>query len=232
MSDVDRPVVVIQHLEPEGPALIADALARRGHRVEVIRTDLGDPVPTDATALAGLVVMGGPMSAGSDEDFPSRSAEIGLIADAVDRGVPVLGICLGAQLLAVAGGASIIRGEVPEIGWGTATMEPGAADDPLFMRMTGELAVLHWHGETFGLPAGAVHLASSAAYPNQAFRLGPTAWGLQFHLEVDGAAVERFVSSFGDEADDPGAISRDASDQLARSVDQRDLILGRFAALI
>jgi len=231
VSDVQRPVLVIQHLEPEGPALIADALAARDHRIEVVRTDLGQPVPADASALAGLVVMGGPMSAGSDDGFPSRRAEIGLLRDAVNRGVPVLGICLGAQLLAVAGGAAIVGGDRPEIGWGTVQLEPGAADDPLFSELTGELAVLHWHGETFDLPAGAVHLASSAGYPNQAFRLGPRAWGLQFHLEVDLAAVERFVTSFGDEAEDPQAIRLDAVDQLARSADQRDRILGRFAAV-
>ena len=221
---------MIQHLEPEGPALIGDALARRGLPVATVRTDLGEAVPADASELTGLVVMGGPMSAGSDVDFPSRVAEVALLRDAVDRGVSVLGICLGAQLLAVAGGAAIRRGATPEIGWGTVAIEPGAQDDPLFAGVTGELAVLHWHGDTFDLPAGAVHLASSSAYPNQAFRLGPAAWGLQFHLEVDQAATDRFVASFGDEADDPGAISRDAAGQLARSSAVRTLVLDRFAA--
>ena len=106
----DQAVVVIQHLEPEGPALIGDALVRRGAQMDVVRTDLGHAVPADASGLAGLVVMGGPMSAGSDVGFPSRRAEVALLRDAVDQGVPVLGICLGAQLLAVAGGAAIRRG--------------------------------------------------------------------------------------------------------------------------
>ena len=228
----DQAVVVIQHLEPEGPALIGDAMVRRGLRVDTVRTDLGETVPTDASELAALVVMGGPMSAGSDQDFPSRQSEIALLRDALDRAVPVLGICLGAQLVAVAGGAAIHRGPTPEIGWGTVSIEPGAAEDPLLRGLTGELAVLHWHGDTFDLPEGAIHLASSAAYPNQGFRLGPRAWGLQFHLEVDQAAVDRFVASVGHEAADPAAISREAGERLARSAADRDLVLDRFAALV
>jgi GMP synthase-like glutamine amidotransferase len=226
-----RPVLVVQHLAPEGPALIGTALAARGCTFEVVRVDTGAALPPDLAGHAGLVVMGGPMSASSDDGFPTRLAEVALIADALERGIPMLGVCLGAQLLAVAAGAAIRSGGVPEIGWGTVQV-PGGADDPLFEGVGPDLSVLHWHGETFDLPDGAVHLASSAAYPNQAFRMGPSAWGLQFHLEVDEAAVKRFVDSFGDEADDPEAIAREARSQLSVSADDRTLILDRFARLI
>src|SRR6478609_10402135 len=114
-----RPVLVVQHLEPEGPVWIGTALAQRGHAVEVVRVDLGAPLPEDLAGHAGLVVMGGPMSAASDDGFPSRLAEVALITDALRRGVPMLGVCLGAQLLAVAAGAPIRSGGAPEIGWGT-----------------------------------------------------------------------------------------------------------------
>lgn len=232
MGDRTAPILVVQHLEPEGPGLVADALARAGHRIEVVRTDLGQAVPTDLAGYSALVVMGGPMSAGSDDGFPSREAEVALLRDGLDRRLPVLGICLGAQLLAVAGGAGIRRGPQPEIGWGAVRTAPGASGDPLFGDVADELTVLHWHGDTFDLPDGAVHLASSAAYRNQAFRLGPTAWGLQFHLEVGESQVHGFVDAFRDEADDPDAIVDGAPGHLARSAAARALILDRFAALV
>lgn len=226
----DDGVLVVQHEEPEGPALVGAALARAGVAIDVVRIDLGRPLPVDLARRRGLVILGGPMSASSDDGFPTRGAEVALAVDAIERGVPMLGICLGAQVLAVAAGSTIRPAEHPEIGWGTVRVEPGASGDPLFDGITGELAVLHWHEDTFDLPAGAVHLASSNACPSQAFRAGPSAWGLQFHLEVDRAAVERFVASFGHETDDPEALLAATDAQLARSASERDRILGRFAA--
>ena len=227
-----RPVLVVQHLEPEGPARITDALDRADQPVDVVRVDLGEPLPEDLSAHAGLVVMGGPMSAGSDEGFPTRRQELELLREAVSTSVPTLGVCLGAQLLAAAGGAAIERTGPPEIGWGEVQLAPAASDDPLLAGPAGSVTVLHWHGETFSLPSGAVLLASSTSYEHQAFRLGPCAWGLQFHLEVDEGAVRRFVRAFGDEAEDPEGILREAPGQLARSQGRRAQVLDRFAALI
>lgn len=225
-------VLLVQHHESEGPALIADALDRTGCSLELIRTDLGQTLPHGLAGYAGLVVMGGPMSAGSDDDFPTRLTEVALIRDALDRRLPMLGVCLGAQLLAVAGEAEIRRGPRAEIGWGTVHLEPAAQGDPLFGEMQGDLTVLHWHGETFDLPDGAVHLASSRLYASQAFRLGLSAWGLQFHVEVDPAAIARFVDAFGHEAPDGQSIVRDAPERLARSQSERHTLLERFAHTI
>ncbi len=118
------------------------------------------------------------------------------------------------------------------MGWGTVALAPEAATDPLLAGIRGALPVLHWHGETFALPPGAVLLASSDAYPHQAFRLGAAAWGLQFHLEVDAAAVARFVATFGTEADDPDAIVAAAPAWLARSAEVQATVFGRFAGLV
>ena len=230
-----RPVLVVQHLEPEGPALIADALdrlGRLGRPVDVVRVDRGEPLPADLSGHAGLVVMGGPMSAGSDDGFPTRQHEVELLRRAVSTSVPTLGVCLGAQLLAVAGGGTIERTGPPEIGWGEVQLTDAVAGDPLFQGPVGTMTVLHWHGETFTLPAGAVLLASSDRYDHQAFRLGECAWGLQFHLEVDAAAVQRFVDSFGQDAEDPQAILREAPQRLARSEARRTQVLERFASLV
>ncbi|MCB0978371.1 MAG: type 1 glutamine amidotransferase [Acidimicrobiales bacterium] len=227
--------LVVQHLAPEGPAAIADALSAAGHRVDVVRVDRGDPLPGDLADVSTLVVMGGPMSARSDDDFPTRRDEIDLLRTALDRQVPVLGVCLGAQLLAVAAGGEVHAGHGAEIGWARIVSTRDAADDPLFGPLPDEIDVLHWHGETYDLPSGAVHLARSDAYEQQAFRVGPCAWGLQFHLEVDRGGVETFVAEFPDDAAKaPGgadAILASTDASLARLTPHRTGFLERFATI-
>jgi len=194
-------VLVVQHNPAEGPALLAVALTAADCAPVIVRTDRGDPIPSAIGDHAGLVVMGGASSAASDEGFPTRLEELALLADAVAAGVPTLGVCLGAQLLAAATGGSVHPGEQPEIGWAPVTLSADAEIDPLFAGCPQTFNVLHWHGETFHLPPAATHLAASASYRNQAFRVGDAAWGLQFHIEVDRAAVTAFVKAFDDEAD-------------------------------
>lgn len=212
--------LIIQHARVERAYLVGEALVARGVDLDVLEVFDGRPVPRDASGADGVVVMGGPASAVSDDGFPSRREELALLADAVRRRVPTLGVCLGAQLLAIAVGGTVSAGKAgPEIGWGTVDLSPEAAGDPLFAGMPSPLAVLHWHRDTFSLPPGGVRLASNARYPNQAFRLGTRAWGLQFHLEVDLGAVRDFVGAFGDEAaaagSDPDGIERAAPAALA-----------------
>lgn len=229
--------LVVQHVEPEEPYGIAVALTAAGVPVEVARPFAGEELPTTLTGWDGLVVMGGPMSAGSDDGFPSRKAELALLAEAIETGRPALGICLGAQLLAVAGGAAVYPGAAgPEIGWGTVELTADAATDELLGDLPASVPVLHWHGDTFDLPAGAIRLGSNENYANQAFRLGRRAWGLQFHVEVDATAVERFVAAFAAEAQavgvDPAEISRSAAGRLPAREEIGRVVGGRFAALV
>ncbi|MFD5829795.1 type 1 glutamine amidotransferase [Lentzea sp. NPDC060358] len=172
--------VVIQHVPFEGPGLITPALFAVGSTVSVVRADLGDDLPA-AAQLDVLVVMGGPMGALDDHEHPHLARERELIADCVRLGKPVLGVCLGAQLLAAALGARVHRGPVEEIGAGT--VEITATDDPVLSPFGPSLPVVHWHGDTFDLPEGARLLARSDLYAHQAFRCG-TAYGLQFHVEI------------------------------------------------
>jgi GMP synthase-like glutamine amidotransferase len=184
-----RPWAVLQHVPFEGPGLIETVLVDAGRDVEVIRLDLGDDLP-DPRSIAGLVSMGGPMGVHDSDDHPWLAPERVLLAAAVDAGLPVLGVCLGAQQLALALGAEVTTGPVAEVGPGQVELTAAGRLDPVFGPEYGGLAAttvpcVHWHQDTFSLPPDAVHLAATRPCPHQAFRSGDRAYGLQFHVEVD-----------------------------------------------
>jgi len=229
--------LVVQHVAPESPFAIAEALVDAGVALDIRRVFAGAPIPGDADGLDGLVVMGGPMSAASDAGFPSRGAELALIRAALAAGVPTLGVCLGAQLVALAAGADVYPGQRgPEIGWSPVTLTATCAGDPLFDGLPDGPTVLQWHGDTFDLPRGATLLAENATYANQAFAIGTTAWGLQFHIEVTVDAVEEFLAAFGSEVDGmpggTGAIRRATPAAVAALQPVRHAVLHRFAGLV
>ncbi len=229
--------LVVQHVEPERPYAIGDALGAAGVAVDLRRVFAGEPLPSDLTGFAGCVIMGGPMSACDDEGFPTRRFELDLLVDALAREVPTLGVCLGAQLLARAAGGKVFPGGAgPEVGWAPIELTRSAAHDPLLADIPARLTVLHWHGDTFDLPPGSAHLATSARYPTQAFRIGAVAWGLQFHLEVDDEAVGAFLDAFGSDAGRAGtsAASIDAATPGALDAlrPHRARVLARFAQLV
>ena len=176
--------VVLQHVEWEGPGIIAQEAQKRGCEVDIRRLDREDEFP-DANHVDGLVVMGGPLGAYEEEWYPYLRDERELLATVARRGSPVLGVCLGAQLLAKALGAKVFPGHGAEIGFGSIELTPAGQEDPLFAGAGNTLPVFHWHGDTFTLPEGAKLLASSRMYPHQAFRFGSRAYGLQFHVEPD-----------------------------------------------
>jgi GMP synthase-like glutamine amidotransferase len=229
--------LVVQHVAPESAFALHEALLAAGVHVDTRRVFAGDDVPSDASGLDGVIVMGGPMSATTNEGFPTRDAEVALLADALGTGIPTLGICLGAQLLAAAAGSAVYANpHGPEIGWAPVYLAPECRDDRLLADLPATLTVLHWHGETLDVPPGATLLISSDAYPNQAFRIGDMAWGVQFHLEVTAPAVAGFVDAFPEEAaGDPGgaeAIVAATPDALAGLGASRDLVCRRFADLV
>jgi GMP synthase (glutamine-hydrolysing) len=171
--------------------MIAEALTAAAVAVETrIVVDDPDPSLPDPRDLAALVVMGGPMGALDDDAHPGLAAERRLLAAAVEAGVPVLGVCLGMQLLAVALGAALHR-NATEIGFAPLDV---LADDPVLGPLGARPAVLHWHGDAVDLPAGATLLARTAQTPVQAFRAG-AALGLQFHLEVDAPLLAQWLAA-------------------------------------
>ena len=177
-------LTVLQHVEHEGPGLVATVARERGHDVDVVRPDRGDALPA-VEDLQALVVLGGPFPADDDEGHPWLAVERELLADAVRSGVPVLGICLGAQLMALALGGGLRRDAVTEVGYGHVELSLEGRADPLLGPAQLRLAVFHWHDDAFVPPPGAARLASSPEHADQAFRLGPHAYALQFHVETD-----------------------------------------------
>ena len=185
-------VVVLQHIACEPPGVYEDVLLEAGATIRRVELDEGDALPDWRTADA-IVVMGGPMSVNDEATLPWLAAEKAWIAEAVRAGVPLFGACLGVQLLAVSLGAEVTAGPEPEVGILPVFLTDEAADDPVFAELPRELLTLQWHGDTFTLPDGAVLLASSPAYANQAFRWGEHAYGVQFHLEVSREMAEEWA---------------------------------------
>jgi GMP synthase-like glutamine amidotransferase len=179
---ISAPILVLQHVECEPPAAYEDELLARGLSLHRVQVDRGGELP-DWRRFAAIIAMGGPMGAYEERAHPWLTAEKRTIADAVRAGKPYWGVCLGAQLLASSLGARVAPGPGPEIGVPPITLTEAAAEDPVFAAAPQSFRALSWHGDTYELPEGAVRLAGSELYPQQAFVLG-RAYALQFHLEV------------------------------------------------
>jgi GMP synthase-like glutamine amidotransferase len=185
-------VLVLQHIACEPPAVYEDVLLERRASIHRVELDEGERLP-DRREFDAIVAMGGPMSVNDDEELPWLRAEKALIKEAVHAGTPFFGACLGVQLLAASLGGRVAPGRAPEVGLLPVFLTDAAATDPVFADLPRELLTLQWHGDTFSLPAGAVLLASSPAYRNQAFRFGRSAYGVQFHLELSREMAEEWT---------------------------------------
>lgn len=188
-SSLPKTIYAIQHLAFEDLGALEDVFYQYGYRVRYF--DAGVDDLTTALAYDGLVViLGGPIGVYEQDDYPFLIDEISGLKQRLAANKPTLGICLGAQLIAYALGAPVYAGHAKEIGWSPLTLSQ-AANNPL--TTLGDTAVLHWHGDTFDLPAQAELLASSALYPNQAFKIGQNILALQFHIEVAEDDLEKWL---------------------------------------
>jgi GMP synthase (glutamine-hydrolysing) len=201
-----KPVLVVeQERSLEGLGLLGDRLDASGLPYRRLKLWESSFDGLRADEFAGIVPMGGNSHAWEEECRPFLRAERLFLGEAVERGVPVLGICLGAQVLARALGAEVGPGADPEIGWREIEPTDDAAGDPLFGHLTAPEGVYQWHHDGFELPEGARRLASSPLYPNQAFRVdGADAWGIQFHPEVDPEIFEVWIGRHPDEVREAG----------------------------
>ncbi len=185
-------VLAVIHGEKVRAGVFGDVVTERGHHLEEWSLAWGTPLPRPLDAYGGVLVFGGAMHADQDEHHPWLRDENFFLERLLDLHTPVLGICLGAQLLAKAAHASVHPASEFEIGWHPVELTEDAADDPLLRRLPERFDAFQWHYYTHGLPAGAVELARSRVC-TQAFRLGESAWGVQFHPEVTLDQVESWV---------------------------------------
>ncbi len=197
-----KPVAIFRHAPTEGPGYFATYLGRHDIPWQVIGVDAGEPVPADPRAWAGLVFMGGPMSV--NDDLPWIAPVLKLIRDSVDADVPVLGHCLGGQLMSRALGGAVARNPVKEIGWGDVTVLDVPAARRWFGHVAPSFTSFHWHGEIFSIPAGAERVLANQHCENQAFAIGKHL-GMQCHIEMTSAMIDSWCDTGG------GEISRSKS---------------------
>lgn len=195
---------VLQHHPVENLGTIADALEGAALAWQYVRIFEGHRVPKDMKGAGGLILMGGPMGVYESDAYPFLADEMRLIENAVKEDKPVLGVCLGSQLVAAALGAKVSKGARREIGWHRVRLSADAGGDRLLRGVPQEFNGFHWHGDVFDLPRGAVALASSDLTPIQAFRYGAKVYGFLCHLEVSEASVRAMVREFTDESKHAG----------------------------
>jgi GMP synthase (glutamine-hydrolysing) len=186
-------VLVFQHDPFEDLGFFGEVLDKQGADYRVLRLFDGEMPTEEWEQVKALIILGGPMSVDEEDQFPFLRWEKRIIRAAIDEAVPILGICLGAQLVAAELGAPVSPGSVKEIGWSPISITPHGQVDSLLGYLPENATVFQWHSDGFDLPPGAIRLASSAHYSTQAFRLGKTIYGLQFHLEV-GLKNDRRIS--------------------------------------
>ncbi len=188
-------ILVFQHVAAEPLGTLDRLIRQRGHRIRFVNFERHPDAQPDIDRYRGLIVLGGPMNVDQQADRPHLGTELRLIERALTQGKPVLGICLGAQLLAHALGASVRRHERQEIGWYPLEVTAAGHSDPVSAPLAPQSPVFQWHGCTYDLPSGAVQLARTETCEQQAFRYGESAYGLQFHLEMDQPLIERWLAT-------------------------------------
>jgi GMP synthase (glutamine-hydrolysing) len=194
-----RTVLVVQHVAFETLGTIEPALRGQGLTPRYLRVHEGDDIPSECGNACGLVVMGGPMGVYERDRLPHLTQEMRLIEAMLAAGRPVLGVCLGSQLLAAVLGARVYPARQKEIGWHRVRLSESARRDPLWASAPAEFQAFHWHGDVFDLPNECESLASSDLTACQAFRSGALAYGILFHPEVTESILEGMVNGFADE---------------------------------
>lgn len=229
-------ILVFQHVPYEILGTLHPLLKEAGFRIRYVNFGHHPDAEPSIARYHGLVVLGGPMNCDQSDRYHHLTKEIEVIQDAIEQGKPVLGICLGAQLIARALGARVSKNGTKEIGWYELNPTAGAASDPLFSKFGARQMIFQWHGDTFEIPKNAVHLATSPDCRNQAFRYRSNVYALQFHLEVDEAMIHRWLRtpSMAREVESLGGpdllqrIEHQTHRHIGRSIELGNEIFGEF----
>lgn len=233
-------ILVFQHVAAEPLGTLDRLIRARGHRIRFVNFERHPDAEPDVERYRGLIVLGGPMNVEDQTARPHLRTELRAIERALALGKPVLGICLGAQLLAHALGATVRRHDRQEIGWYPLEVTASGSADPVLSPLAPHSAVFQWHGCTYALPSGAVQLARTETCEQQAFRYGDGAYGLQFHLEMDQPLIERWLAHPGYAAElaaaglphDADAIRAQTPAHLADMQARADQVFNRFLDLV
>jgi GMP synthase-like glutamine amidotransferase len=189
-------ILIIKHISIEGPGIIDDFFQNTRWQLQTVEFEKGNKLPDDFRDIEAVITLGGPMNVYEEDRFPFLKAEDIFLKKAIEEEIPILGICLGAQLLAKACGAEVSKAAQEEIGWYKVNVTEDGRKDTLFKELDRKLDVFQWHNDTFQLPRKAELLATSELCRNQAFRLGKNAYGLQFHIEVTPDMVESWIREY------------------------------------
>ena len=231
-----KPVLVIQHARVEQPGIIGDALASAGYPVQPILPFDGQTIPQDTDEVQGLVIMGGPMGVYERDRYPYLQHELQLIEKVLEARKPILGICLGSQLLAAALGGEVRRGGQKELGWHRVSLSNESKLDRLLAGIARAFVALHWHGDVFALARGAINLASSDLTACQSFRYSENAYGFLFHMETTAEILRGLVTTFEHELRQEGIdgsqVIRAATEYLPKLQQTGRTVFARWAALL
>ena len=222
-----KPVAVFRHSPTEGPGYFATFLAQHNIPLELIKIDADDSVPTDVSAYSGLVLMGGPMSV--NDNLPWISPVLNLIRAAVQQDIPVLGHCLGGQLMAKALGGVVARNPIKEIGWGEVSVVDSPATQAWFGNAPQQFLSFHWHGETFSIPPGATRILESLHCANQAYAMGKHL-GMQCHVEMTREMIASWCAVGKDEIAAANSPAVQTPEQMAEEMDEKLIALNAVAA--
>jgi GMP synthase-like glutamine amidotransferase len=220
-----QPVAIFRFFPTEGPGHFAEWIDAHGLARRLIALDEGDPVPTDPRGFSGIAMMGGPMSA--NDDLPWSAALLDLVRGAVAADVPVLGHCLGGQILAKALGAPVTRTPAPEIGWGEVRVQ-GADSGSAWFGKRDAFTTFQWHYEVFALPPGATRVLTNAHNPNQAYTLGKHI-GLQCHIEMTRPMVETWCRTGAAELPASSTGATQSREDIYADLEPRLAALSRLA---
>jgi GMP synthase (glutamine-hydrolysing) len=189
-------ILFIKHVDIEGPETLGEFFSREKFPTRTIDLSAGDRLPENFIGLDAVVCLGGPMNVYEEEKFPFLKQENFFIQGLLEKDIPFLGICLGAQLLAKACGGQVVRAPAGEVGFFNVQLTPEGKNDPLFAGVNDVLEVFQWHEDTFGIPAGAQGLADGDTCPHEAFRAGSCAYGLQFHVEITDKNIAEWSDAY------------------------------------
>jgi len=235
-----KKLLVFQHVRHEGLGNLDPLLRGAGFQIASVNFSREPEARPSLDGCDGLVVLGGPMGVHDIDKHPHLSLETKLIESAVKNDTPVLGICLGAQLIASALGARVYPNGIKEIGWYDLAPTSNARDDPLFCHIEHTEKVFQWHGDTFDLPREGVHLASSPLCSNQAFRYGKNIYALQFHLEIDALTIDTWLNVLENRREianlngtiDPKIIREETPLRIGRLTELSERVFGEFIKLL